>query len=132
MDKDKYVASRSASGKKSLHNGDGVAEVLAGLDVDAVHAIGTKILKEDTAAKYQHLNEGMQRMNVGNRLRKFTSTGEEGEDRMGKVQDAAAPHHTKAEKARNAAEKVKAAEKAEKAKVAAAKEKAKTAKAKKG
>ena len=128
-DRTKYQASRSAAGKKSLNNGDPVAEVLDGLSLDAVHALGKKLLKEDTAEKYQHLNDGMQRMNVGNRLRKFVKSGEEGEDNLGQLQDAAAPFHTKAEKERAATEKKKAAEKAAKEKEAKAKAKEKGKKA---
>lgn len=114
VDRDKYTQTRSASGKKSLHNGDPIAEALEGLPLESIHKIGTKLLKEDTEEKYGHLNQGMQRMNVGNRLRKFAN---ESEENLGKLQDTAAPEHSKAEKAREKAEKEKAA--AEKQKAAA-------------
>lgn len=108
VDRDKYTTARSASGKKSLHNGDPVAKALEGLPLEAVHALGTKLLKEDTEGKYKHLNGGMQRMNVGNRLRKFVNAGEEGEDRVAKLNDAAAPHQSRAAKAIEKADAVKA------------------------
>lgn len=69
VDREKYVGTRSASGAKSLSNGDQVATLIQGMDVDDCHRIAKKFLGESTKEKYGHLNVGMQRMNVGNRFR---------------------------------------------------------------
>lgn len=69
INRDRYTATKTASGAKSLNNGDEVAAVLDGLHVDELFKIGTDILGEDFAEKYAKLNVGMQRMNMGNRLR---------------------------------------------------------------
>lgn len=77
----KYVPSVAASGKKSLHNGDGVAEALEYKSLDEVYATAGKLLEgwDETKlrAKYEHLNIGSQRMNLGNRLRAAYKRGEE-------------------------------------------------------
>lgn len=69
MDRDKYVSTRSASGAKSLSNGDPVAQALEGLDIDQLHTVAKKMTGESWHEKYAHLNIGMQRMNIGNRMR---------------------------------------------------------------
>ena len=97
INREKYVTSRTASGTKSLNNNDDVAQLLTGLSVDAVHAIATECLDMDTSEKYGHLNVGMQRMNVGNRLRGFVNPkempeGETYESRLAWVQGVAQPH----------------------------------------
>ena len=68
-----YVQSKSASGHTSYDNGDATAEKLRGKTLDEVYATAAKTLKEDEKAlrkQYGHLNFGMQRMSLGNRLRK--------------------------------------------------------------
>lgn len=68
----KHPEVKTASGASAIDNGDPVAEKLRGLDLDAVYALVAKASEEDEAtlrAKYQHLNAGMQRMNLGNKLR---------------------------------------------------------------
>lgn len=63
---------KTAGGHVSVHNGDAIAVKLLGKDLDTVYAAAAKALKEDEAdlrAKYAHLNPGMQRMNLGNRMR---------------------------------------------------------------
>lgn len=63
---------KTAGGHVSVHNGDEVAMKLIGKDLDAVYAAAAKALKENEAdlrTKYAHLNPGMQRMNLGNRMR---------------------------------------------------------------
>lgn len=62
----------TATGNKSLDNGDTIAQMLRGADLETVYKIGAKELKvtvEELKKKYGHLNPGQQRMNVGNRIR---------------------------------------------------------------
>lgn len=110
VDREKYQTTRSASGAKSLNNGDQVAELLNGLDVEAVHDIGSEALETDTREKYAHLNGGMQRMNVGNRLRGFVNKAPEGEDRLAYLTQIAEPHIVKAKEAAEEKAAAKAAE----------------------
>lgn len=68
-----YEKVKNASGHTSYDNGDDVATKLRGKTLDEVYAHAAKALKEpekDLRAKYKHLNPGMQRMSLGNRLRK--------------------------------------------------------------
>lgn len=70
---DSYEKTKAPGGGTSYHNGDPVASKLAGKTLDEVYAVGAKTLKEDEKAlrtKYKHLNAGMQRMAIGNRMRK--------------------------------------------------------------
>jgi hypothetical protein len=63
---------KTAGGHVSVNNGDEIATKLIGKDLDTVYAAAAKALKEDEKdlrAKYKHLNPGMQRMNLGNRMR---------------------------------------------------------------
>jgi hypothetical protein len=69
-----YEDATTADGKPSKHNGDEVAQLLAGKDLLACYAIASKKLKVPVAelqAKYEHLNPGMQRMNLGNGIRRL-------------------------------------------------------------
>lgn len=62
----------TATGNKSLDNGDTIAQMLRGADLDTVYRVGAKELGTSVEAlklKYGHLNPGQQRMNVGNRIR---------------------------------------------------------------
>ena len=62
----------SASGNATMDNGDALAKKLRGAELDDVYAEASKVLGESQAAlraKYAHLNPGMQRMNLGNRMR---------------------------------------------------------------
>jgi hypothetical protein len=92
VDKEKYVSTKSASGKKSQRRDDAVAEALDGLTVDGVYKVADKILEEDFRTKYGHLNVGMQRMNVGNRLRAWVTKGEVGDDRAATLTAECEPH----------------------------------------
>jgi hypothetical protein len=68
-----YEKVKNASGHTSLDCGDDIAQTLRGKTLDEVYATAAKKLKEpekDLRAKYKHLNAGMQRMSLGNRLRK--------------------------------------------------------------
>lgn len=67
-DTDKYVTSRAASGAKSLHTNDTVAIALDGLSIDQVKQVAGNMGVEEVN-KYDHLNPGQIRMNLGNRIR---------------------------------------------------------------
>lgn len=72
VDKTKYTSSKSASGKASLHNGDAVASTLAGMELKNVYRAASRMMDvtaKSLEEKYGHLNQGMQRMNLGNRIR---------------------------------------------------------------
>jgi chromosome segregation ATPase len=64
---------KTAGGNTSVDNGDELAQRLRGMDLDAVYAEAASLLEEETEAtlraRYSHLNLGMQRMNLGNRIR---------------------------------------------------------------
>ena len=63
---------KTAGGHVSIDNNDALAKKLRGADLDAVYKQAAKVLEEtekDLRAKYKHLNAGMQRMNLGNRMR---------------------------------------------------------------
>jgi hypothetical protein len=58
---------RTPSGRKSIDSNDKVAKALRGKSLDEVIAIAKK--NDIDVKKYAHLNAGMQRMNIGNKLR---------------------------------------------------------------
>lgn len=63
---------KTAGGNPSVDNGDKVAVLLRGRTLDEVYALTakkTETPEKDLRAKYKHLNIGMQRMNLGNKLR---------------------------------------------------------------
>lgn len=71
-DLSKYEVVKSAEGNSSLDNGDQVAKQLRGLELDDVYKRASKTLgikETDLRSRYKHLNPGMQRMSLGNRLR---------------------------------------------------------------
>lgn len=55
----------------SFHKDDFVGSVLAGLNIEQVKAVATELGID--ADKYDHLNVGQQRMNIGNRMRALTA-----------------------------------------------------------
>jgi len=63
-----YVTGRSASGAKTMHRDDAVARGLDGMTVDEVKQVASA-LDIENVDKYDHLNIGQQRMNLGNRIR---------------------------------------------------------------
>lgn len=91
-----YVSTKSAGGKKSLRRNDAVAEALDGLTSDNVYDVAVELLEEDFRPKYAHLNIGMQRMNVGNRLRAWTKNGKDDEDREAALATVCEPYHVAA------------------------------------
>lgn len=86
-----YVPTLAASGKKSLSNGDPLALVLAGMDYEAVYALAEywcELAAGSLEAKYRHLkNDGMRRMNAGNRLRALFKKAESGDVEEGSKAD---------------------------------------------
>lgn len=67
-----YVPVKSASGFASLDSGDELAVRLRGKTLDEVYEMAAKLLQEPERTlrtRYKHLNPGMQRMNLGNRMR---------------------------------------------------------------
>lgn len=63
---------KTAGGHVSVDCDDDTAIKLRGKDLDAVYTLAAKTLKEDEKAlraRYKNLNLGMQRMNLGNRIR---------------------------------------------------------------
>lgn len=77
---------KSPSGRKALDISDAAADLLRGQDISDCYFIVAKhiaaasggkrandvdVIEKELTAKYQHLNIGMQRMNLGNRLRKL-------------------------------------------------------------
>lgn len=73
FDLSKYEKVKAPGGGVSYNNGDQVATLLHGKDLDAVYKLVSQKLKVDEKelrSKYKSLNVGMQRMNLGNRLRK--------------------------------------------------------------
>ncbi|MCK5609693.1 hypothetical protein KAR91_47910 [Candidatus Pacearchaeota archaeon] len=144
IDRTKYNASRSASGSKSLSNGDEVATALEGLTIDDLFSIGDSLLGEDFRSRYASLNTGMQRMNMGNRIRnKVKQIDAEDNAKIGidalmkvakpfiKERDAniKATEKEKADKAKEAEAKKAAAEKEKAAKKATREKEAATRKA---
>lgn len=69
VDREKYNTTVSASGGKSLNNGDEVAQLVDGFSLEAMYFTAKKFIGEDFSEKYAKLNVGMQRMNLGNRIR---------------------------------------------------------------
>lgn len=78
-DRTGYVKTRTASGKTSLRSTDPVAGALEGLTLDETYRVCAKltgiaatVLHKGDGEKmkgYDHLNVGMQRMSLGNRIR---------------------------------------------------------------
>jgi hypothetical protein len=69
-----YTKAKSINGHATLHNGDAVAQQLAAMDLDGVYNHVAFMLDENInvlKVKYMHLNPGMVRMNLGNRLRAY-------------------------------------------------------------
>jgi hypothetical protein len=67
-----YQKARASSGALSHHNGDPVATAVEGATPEEVYSLAASVLEVDVSEledKYKHLNIGMQRMNLGNRMR---------------------------------------------------------------
>lgn len=73
VDISRYEKAKAPGGGTSYNNGDDVARRLQGKSLDEVYTVVAKALKveeKELRSKYKALNVGMQRMNLGNRLRK--------------------------------------------------------------
>ena len=73
VDINKYTKTKAPGGGISYNNGDAVAEKLEGKTLDEAYALTARTLKteeKELRKQYSHLNVGMQRMTLGNRLRK--------------------------------------------------------------
>lgn len=71
-DLEKYVNGVSGSGKKTKNCGDAIAEALDGFTVEEIRSVASKMTDtpaKELEAKYEHLNVGMQIMNLRNRIR---------------------------------------------------------------
>jgi len=71
-DTSRYEGVVSAEGNSSLDCADKVAKDLRGTPLEEVYKKASKMLKvskKELETKYAHLNVGMQRMNLGNRIR---------------------------------------------------------------
>jgi len=76
VDKVRYATTsdiKTESGRVSVDNDDQIAQLLRGCDLVVVYRKAAEILEAPQVvleAQYAHLNPGMQRMNLGNRIRK--------------------------------------------------------------
>lgn len=72
-------ALKSAGGNATMDNGDQLAKSLRGAELDVVYREAAQVLGESQTAlraRYGHLNVGMQRMNLGNRMRAASADAE--------------------------------------------------------
>ena len=81
VDREKYTKGRSAAGSSTLHNGDAVAVCLNGMTLEEVTALAGRLKIE--IPDYSHLNVGMQRMNIGNKIRKAVNEANKAEEDSG-------------------------------------------------
>jgi len=132
-DLSKYVKGVSGSGKKTMRTNDHVAASLDGFTLDECYAVAqelTDTAAKELRAKYSHLNVGMQRMNLGNRIRGAVAKADKAREKDKSVASGAKLLEVACEKPRAAADS-RAKAKAKKAEEAAAK-KAAAEKAEKG
>ncbi|MDH3375380.1 MAG: hypothetical protein OEQ39_00215 [Gammaproteobacteria bacterium] len=74
-----YAISVTPNGRKSRYNADDVAETLVGYEPSQIIGAGEKLLgfkKGELFEKYEGMNQGQQRMNIGNRLRAAVKRGD--------------------------------------------------------
>jgi colicin import membrane protein len=120
-----YVKGVSGTGKKTMRINDATAIALEGLNIEEVYAVASGLLDVKVPklqAKYGHLNVGMQRMNLGNRIRGAVTKQDKAHEADNKVASGGKLLEIACEKPRAAAAKRLAAAdkaKAEKAKAAA-------------
>lgn len=123
---DKYFVSdiKTPTGRRTIDCADEVAQALRGADIDTVYAQAAEALEiaeADLRNQYGHLNIGMQRMNLGNRIRGAAAAkakaAEKAAAAQARAEQAAARKEEKAKAAEEkaAAAKAKAEEKAAKA-----------------
>jgi hypothetical protein len=126
---EKYVKGVSGSGKRTLRTNDPVAAALDGFTVEEVYAVASKMAEipvKELQEKYGHLNVGMQRMNLGNRIRGAVAKLDKAHAEDNKVASGVATLELECRKPRDAANKrAAAAEKAAADRAAKAEAKAK-------
>ena len=76
-----YVPGVSGSGKRTKNNGDEVAVALNGMTLDEVTQLASRLKVE--FPDYSHLNIGMQRMNIGNKIRGAVNKANKAEEGTG-------------------------------------------------
>ena len=81
VDKEKYGPGISGSGKRTLNNQDPIAQALNGMTLEEVESLASKMKVEHN--DYTHLNVGMQRMNIGNKIRGAVNKLEKAEEGSG-------------------------------------------------
>ncbi len=119
----KYVKGVSGSGKKTMRTNDFVAESLNGFTLDEVYRVATELTEieqKELRSRYSHLNVGMQRMNLGNRIRGAIAKQDKAREKDKSVASGAKLLEIACENPRKAANK-RVAEKAAKTKAAAKK-----------
>lgn len=67
---------KTASGARSISNGDDVAGALNGLSEEQLQKVAKRLGAEEAWAKWKTLNPGMKRMNLGNKLRAQIKAGD--------------------------------------------------------
>lgn len=67
---------KTASGARSLSNGDNIAQALNGLTLEQLTKVAKRADVEERFAGWAKLNPGMQRMNLGNVLRAQVKAGD--------------------------------------------------------
>ena len=70
--KERYVTGKTSEGARFADSGDALAKRLRGKSLDEVYKMASAATGDSVAAlkrRYEHLNHGMQRMNLGNRIR---------------------------------------------------------------
>lgn len=67
--RERYTTSIAPSGRKSLSNGDPVARALEAVSLEYLYETVHELFGLDLHTKYERLNLGAQRMNLGNRIR---------------------------------------------------------------
>ena len=86
-DLENYTKAKAASGASSVNNGDEVATLLTGMNLDEVYEVAQEFA--DTEYDYTHLNSGMARMNLGNRIRGFLTKSQGAIDKARDASDKA-------------------------------------------
>jgi len=89
-DLEKYETVTSASGKKShIRKDDPVSEALVGFSLEQVYGVADSLGVEIPKEKYASLNDGMQRMCIGNKIRGWINrTTKENEAKVAKKEKA--------------------------------------------
>lgn len=108
---DKYFVSdiKTPTGRRTIDCADEVAQGLRGADIDTVYAQAAETLEiaeADLRSQYGHLNIGMQRMNLGNRIRGAAAAKAKAEKKEAARVKAEEKAAAKAEKAATLADKV--------------------------